>query len=111
MFCCLAFDHILTTYNTTVTISQIAMSISLRHYFYKCYTCGLRIRTAVVIAIYKKSLVLSLKERHAHGGPGEIANLVGIDAQRLQDLMTYLHAVWYSFFQIGLAMYFLWGQV
>ena len=95
----------------TVTLSQIVMSISLRHYFYKCYTCGLRIRTAVVIAIYKKSLVLSLKERHAHGGPGEIANLVGIDAQRLQDLMTYLHAVWYSFFQIGLAMYFLWGQV
>ena len=59
------------------------MSISLRHYFYKCYTCGLRIRTAVVIAIYKKSLVLSLKERHAHGGPGEIANLVGIDAQKV----------------------------
>ena len=33
-------------------------------------------------AIYNKSLVLSLKERHAHGGPGEIANLVGVDAQR-----------------------------
>lgn len=29
----------------------------------------------------------------------------------MQDLVTYLHAVWYSFFQIGLAMYFLWGQV
>lgn len=25
--------------------------------------------------------------------------------------MTYLHAVWYSFFQISLAVYFLWGQV
>ena len=77
----------------------------------QCYTVGLRMRTAVVVAIYRKSLLLSLKERHAHGGAGEIANLVGIDAQRIQDLMTYLHAVWYSFFQIGLAMYFLWGQV
>lgn len=95
---------------SAVTLSQVAMSISLRHYFYKCYTCGLRIRTAVVVAIYNKSLVLSLKERHSYG-PGEVANLVGIDAQRLQDLMTYLHAVWYSFLQIGLAMYFLWGQV
>lgn len=99
-----------------VTFSQIAMSISLRHYFYKCYTCGLQVRTAVVIAVYQKSLLLSLKERHGGGsggvgGPGEIVNLVGIDAQRMQDLMTYLHAVWYSFFQIGLAMYFLWGQV
>ena len=97
-----------------VTVSQIVMSISLRHYFYKCYTCGLQVRTAVVLAVYKKSLHLSLKERHTFGnggGPGEIVNLVGIDAQRMQDLMTYLHAVWYSFFQIGLAMYFLWGQV
>lgn len=94
-----------------VTFSQIVMSITLRHYFYKCYTCGLRIRTAVVIAIYKKSLLLSLKERHHRGGPGEIANMVGIDAQRMQDLMTYLHAVWYSFFQIGLALYFLHKQV
>ena len=94
-----------------MTCSQITISICLRHYFYKCTSAGLRIRTAVVIAIYKKSLVLSLKERHARGGPGQIANLVGIDAQRLQDLLTYLHAVWYSFFQIGLAMYFLFGQV
>ena len=94
-----------------VTISQILMSITLRHYFYKCYACGLRIRTAVVMAIYKKSFLLSLKERHARGGAGEIANLVGIDAQRMQDLMTYLHAVWYSFFQIGLALYFLRKQV
>lgn len=97
-----------------VVVSQIVMSISLRHYFYKCYTCGLQVRTAVVLAVYKKSLQLSLKERHTFGnggGPGEIVNLVGIDAQRMQDLMTYLHAVWYSFYQIGLAMYFLWGQV
>ena len=94
-----------------VTCSQIIMSITLRHYFYKCYTCGLRIRSAVVIAIYKKSFLLSLKERHVRGGAGEIANLVGIDAQRMQDLMTYLHAVWYSFFQIGLALYFLHEQV
>ena len=95
-----------------VTCSRIAMSISLRHYFYKCCTCGLQVRTAVVIAVYQKSLKLSLKERHAHGGgPGEIVNLVGIDAQRMQDLMTYLHAVWYTFLQIGLAIYFLWGQV
>lgn len=91
------------TLTLIVTVSQIVMSLCLRHYFYKCYACGLRIRTAIVIAIYRKSLVLSLKERHAHGGPGEIANLVGIDAQRMQDLMTYLHAVWYSFFQISLA--------
>jgi ATP-binding cassette subfamily C (CFTR/MRP) protein 1 len=33
------------------------------------------------------------------------------DAQRMQDLTTYLHAIWYSFIQIGLALFFLWGQL
>lgn len=42
---------------------------------------------------------------------GEIANLMSIDAQRLQDLTPYLHAVWYSFFQIAVALYFLYEQV
>jgi ATP-binding cassette subfamily C (CFTR/MRP) protein 1 len=70
----------------------------------------LRICMAIIVAMYKKSLVLSLKERHARGGPG-IANLVGIDAQHLQDLLTYVHAVWYFIFQIGLAIYVLFGQV
>ena len=99
------------THTHTVTLSQITISICLRHYFYKCTCAGLRIRTAIIIAIYKKSLLLSLNERHRRGGAGQIATLVGIDAQRLQDLLTYLHAVWYSFFQIGMAMYFLWGQL
>ena len=72
----------------SVTCSQITISICLRHYFYKCTCAGLRIRTAVIIAIYKKSLVLSLKERHRRGGPGQITTLIGIDAQRLQDLLT-----------------------
>ena len=89
----------------------VCAPLSLRHYFYKCYVSGLRLRTTVVAAVYRKSLVLSLRARHASGGPGAITNLAGVDAQRLQDLMTYLHAVWYSFLQIGLALYFLWGQV
>jgi len=34
--------------------------------------------------------------------------LMSVDAQRLQDLTSYLHAIWYSFLQIGLAIFFLW---
>ena len=28
-----------------------------------------------------------------------------------QELAPYLHAVWYSFYQIAIALYFLWGQM
>jgi len=33
---------------------------------------------------------------------------MSVDAQRLQDLTSYLHAIWYSLLQIGLAIFFLW---
>lgn len=93
-----------------VTVSQLLMTFCLRHYFFKCYLTGLQIRSAVVVAVYEKALVLKSSERQTRS-LGEITNLVSIDAQRMQDLTTYLHAIWYSFVQIGLALYFLWGQM
>jgi ATP-binding cassette subfamily C (CFTR/MRP) protein 1 len=93
-----------------VTASQLVMTFCLRHYFFKCYLTGLQIRSAVVMAVYNKALVLKSSERQSRS-LGEITNLVSIDAQRMQDLTTYLHAIWYSFLQIGLALYFLWGQL
>ncbi len=93
-----------------VTVSQTIMSFCLRHYFFQCYLTGLRMRTAIVIAVYKKALVLSSGERQGRS-VGEIVNLMTIDAQRIQDVCTYGHAIWYSFLQIGLAIYFLWQQL
>ena len=39
---------------------------------------------------------------------GEIVNLMSVDAQRLNDLVTYLHSIWAAPFQIVLALIFLW---
>jgi ATP-binding cassette subfamily C (CFTR/MRP) protein 1 len=66
-----------------VTISQLTMSFCLRHYFFKLYGTGLRVRTAIVVAVYRKALVLSSGERQTRT-LGEITNLMSIDAQRLQ---------------------------
>lgn len=68
-----------------VSFSQLVMSFCLRHYFFKCYLTGLRIRTAIAVAVYRKALVLSSGERQIRTG-GEITNLMSIDAQRLQGL-------------------------
>ena len=95
---------------SAVTVSQLLMSFCLRHYFFRCYLVGLRARTALVVAIYRKALALSTSERQKRSA-GEIVNLLSTDAQRIQSLMTYLHATWYSFVQIGLALYFLWLQL
>ena len=66
-----------------VALSQLSMSLCVRHYFFMCYKTGLRIRTAVVLAVYKKALVLSSGERQTRT-VGEITNLMSIDAKRLQ---------------------------
>ncbi len=94
----------------SVTTSQIVMSFCLRHYFFRCYMTGLRLRTSIVIAVYKKALMLSSAERQRRT-QGEIINMMTVDAQRVQDITTYGHAVWYSFLQISLAIYFLWQQM
>ena len=93
-----------------VTASQLTMTFCLRHYFFKCYKFGLKIRSAVMVAVYEKALVLSAGERHSRS-LGEITNLMSIDAQRLQEFTTYMHAVWFSFYQIGTALYLLWQQL
>lgn len=66
-----------------VTCSQLAMSFCLRHYFFSCYMVGLKIRTAMVMAVYQKALVLAAGERQTRT-VGEITNLMSIDAKRLQ---------------------------
>jgi len=66
-----------------VTCSQLTMSFCLRHYFFNCFVVGLKVRTAVVVAVYQKALVLAAGERQTRT-VGEITNLMSIDAKRLQ---------------------------
>uniref|UniRef100_A0A7S3PWM8 ABC transmembrane type-1 domain-containing protein n=1 Tax=Chaetoceros debilis TaxID=122233 RepID=A0A7S3PWM8_9STRA len=65
------------TLAVTVTISQTIMSFCLRHYFFKCYMTGLRMRTAIVVAVYEKALVLASTERQKRS-VGEIVNLMTV---------------------------------
>jgi len=39
---------------------------------------------------------------------GEIVNLMSVDAQRFNDMMTYINMVWSGPMQITISIYFLW---
>lgn len=39
---------------------------------------------------------------------GEIVNLMSVDAQRFNDMMTYINMVWSGPVQITISIYFLW---
>ncbi|GAB5588211.1 hypothetical protein Unana1_03111 [Umbelopsis nana] len=88
-------------------LTAISQTMFLHQYFQLCFATGMRIRAALVTAIYKKTMVLSNSSRQA-STVGEIVNHMSVDAQRLMDLCTYFHIVWSGPFQIALALYFLW---
>lgn len=90
--------------------TNFIQSLCLRQYFWLCFRTGMNLRSAVISSVYAKTMVLSAKTL-AVKTTGEITNLMAVDSSRLQDLTPYLHAIWYSAFQIVLAMSFLWQQM
>jgi len=91
-------------------VANLLMSLCLRQYFWWCYRVGMNLRTSIVTAVYHKSLAISAASL-SKKTLGEITNLMSVDSSRLQDLTPYLHALWYSLFQIVVAMFLLWQQV
>ena len=90
--------------------ASILQTILLHQYFFRVFRAGQQLRSAVIIAVYRKALRLSIRARQ-NKTVGEIVNIMSTDAQRMQDLTTYLQMVWSAPFQICLATYFLWQQI
>ncbi|XP_053196098.1 multidrug resistance-associated protein 1-like isoform X2 [Scomber japonicus] len=82
---------------------------SLLHhqYMYRCFTVGMRLKTAVMGLIYRKCLVMSSGARQ-RCTVGEIISLVSTDSQKLMDLVVYVNSVWIAPLEIALCFFFLW---
>lgn len=95
-------------YAVLLFICAALQTFFLGQYFQKMYIVGLRIRTALINAIYRKALIISNAARK-ESTVGEIVNLMAVDAQRFMELTTYLNMLWSAPLQIILALYFLWN--
>ena len=112
-------------YVVSLFIAVEIRSILLHQYFKHCFTVGMRIRSGIIAAVYKKvpsflslvthfifflsltqALALSNKARRTKT-VGEIVNLMSVDAQRFMDIMTYLHIIWSGPLQTVLSLVFL----
>lgn len=91
------------------TVSTIQTVLS-QQYLNKILVVGMRIRSVLIAAIYKKSLKISSSARK-ETSTGEIVNLMAVDAQRFMDLASTLNIIWSAPLQIVLAFYFLWRQL
>ena len=63
--------------------ASVVQTVALHQYFQHAFETGMRIRSALTAAIYKKSMRLS-NEGRASKSTGDIVNLQAVDTQRLQ---------------------------
>jgi hypothetical protein len=88
-------------------VANLIQSLCLRQYFYLCFRTGMNLSHCHDHCYLSENSTGSLAKKSA----GEVTNLMAVDSSRLQELTPYLHAIWYSLYQIVLAMTFLWQQM
>nr|XP_055108631.1 multidrug resistance-associated protein 1-like isoform X14 [Symphalangus syndactylus] len=94
-------------YTVLLFITACLQTLVLHQYFHICFVSGMRIKTAVIGAVYWKALVITNSARKS-SMVGEIINLMSVDAQRFMDLATYINMIWSAPLQVILAVYLLW---
>ncbi|XP_056010332.1 multidrug resistance-associated protein 1-like isoform X2 [Ostrea edulis] len=97
-------------YATGFFVIALLQSTFFHQNFHIGMTLGMRMRSALIAAVYKKSLTMNNEARKT-STVGEIVNLMSVDCQRMQDLSGYLWMIWSAPVQITLAMYLLWMQL
>ncbi|KAG8721625.1 hypothetical protein FRC09_007599 [Ceratobasidium sp. 395] len=63
-------------------MARIMQTVILQQYLQICTTIGMRVRAGLVAAIYNKALA---RASNSQGAPGDIVNLMSVDASHLQE--------------------------
>ncbi|XBI25705.1 hypothetical protein VPH35_050577 [Triticum aestivum] len=82
---------------------KLVESLSQRHWFFGSRRLGMRMRSALMAAVFEKQLQLSSEGRGRHSS-GEIANYIAVDAYRLGEFPYWLHLAWSMPVQLVLAI-------
>ncbi|XP_069756348.1 ATP-binding cassette sub-family C member 2 isoform X2 [Narcine bancroftii] len=97
-------------YAVLLFLLAFIQSVLLQQYFQCCFLLGMRVRTAITAAVYKKALMISNSSRK-ESTVGEIVNLMAVDTQRFNDVTNFIHLLWSSPLQIVVGMVFLWQEL
>ncbi|XP_012069008.2 ABC transporter C family member 8 [Jatropha curcas] len=89
---------------------KLVESLSQRHCFFLSRQSGLRMRSALMVAIYRKQLKLSSLGRRRHS-TGEIVNYIAVDAYRMGEMPWWFHSTWGLVVQLFLSIAILFGVV
>uniref|UniRef100_A0A3P9K0Y3 ATP-binding cassette, sub-family C (CFTR/MRP), member 2 n=1 Tax=Oryzias latipes TaxID=8090 RepID=A0A3P9K0Y3_ORYLA len=97
-------------YAVLLLLVAILQSLFLQQYFQRCFVLGMKVRTAVMAAVYKKALVVS-NDTRKESTVGETVNLMSADAQRFNDVTNFIHLLWSCPLQIIVSIVFLWLEL
>uniref|UniRef100_A0A8C5PJK7 Canalicular multispecific organic anion transporter 1 n=1 Tax=Leptobrachium leishanense TaxID=445787 RepID=A0A8C5PJK7_9ANUR len=97
-------------YAILLLVAALIQSLCLQQYFQGCFVLGMRVRTTLMAAVYKKALTVSNSVRK-ESTVGETVNLMSADAQRFMDLTNFIHLIWSSPLQIAISLLFLWQEL
>jgi len=91
-------------------LSRVVDSVSQRHWFFDSRRSGLKIRLALMVAVYKKQLKLSSSARRRHS-TCEIVNYIVVDTYCMGEFPWCFHISWTSAVQLVLSVGVLFGVV
>uniref|UniRef100_A0A8C8HQ97 ATP-binding cassette, sub-family C (CFTR/MRP), member 2 n=1 Tax=Oncorhynchus tshawytscha TaxID=74940 RepID=A0A8C8HQ97_ONCTS len=97
-------------YAVLLILVAIFQSLFLQQYFQRCFVLGMKVKTAIMAAVYKKALVVS-NDARKESTVGETVNLMSADAHRFNDVVNFIHLLWSCPLQIALAIAFLWIEL
>lgn len=91
-------------------ISKNLESLSQRQWYFRSRLIGVKVRSLLTAAIYKKQLRLSNAAKLMHSS-GEIMNYVTVDAYRIGEFPFWFHQTWTTSLQLIFALLILYRAV
>ncbi|XP_073100803.1 putative ABC transporter C family member 15 isoform X2 [Elaeis guineensis] len=82
-------------------------SLSQRQWYFGARQIGVRVRAALMVSIYDKSLMM----KYSGSSMGKIINFLDVDVERIGDFFWYIHGIWLLPFQVFLALIILYRNL
>ncbi|PSS07360.1 ABC transporter C family member 8 like [Actinidia chinensis var. chinensis] len=86
-----------------LVVVKVVESLAQRHLFFNSRRTGMRMRSALMVAVYQKQLKLSSLGRQRHS-TGEVVNYIAVDAYRMGEFPMWFNLGWSLPLQLFLAV-------
>uniref|UniRef100_A0A0D9V952 Uncharacterized protein n=1 Tax=Leersia perrieri TaxID=77586 RepID=A0A0D9V952_9ORYZ len=80
--------------------SKIVESLSQRQWYFGARRIGFRVRAALMVSIYRKSLLM----KNSSTASGKIVNFLDVDVEKVSEFFWFIHGIWLLPLQISLAL-------